>query len=151
MENVEPAPVKPVLKLLGGVICTWIYVVFSGPQALADEQYKETRAYQEYILLPNAYKTPEMEAKFKHRYDAETAVKNHLCVSGGTISECLDATATNQGHEDLGWSTRGDVGRLVVERVFVTWNGNAITYRWSVDASGNVKAQNQEAKKISIK
>ena len=151
MRDVKVLSVNPGVKFYASVICAVFSVVFFGTKVLADERYKETQAYQEYLLLPDSYKSPEMEAKFKHGYDAENAVKNFPCASGGTVSECLDTMATNQGYEDLGWSTSGDFGSLIVERVFVTWNGKAMTYRWSVDASGNVKAQSKEARKLLIK
>ena len=151
MRNGKLVSATPWLKL-AAVIGTWSLVIGIVTPAMAeDERYKETQAYQEYLLLPEAYKSPEMEEKFKLGYAAENAVKNHPCKSGSTVADCLDTLATNQGHDDLGWSTSGDTGQLVVERVFVTWNGNAITYRWSVDGSGTVKALSKEAEKLSRK
>jgi hypothetical protein len=117
----------------------------------ADESYKDSQAYQDYLLLPDEYKTPEMEAKFKFGFDAENAVKSLPCKFGSTVSECLDTMAINKGYDDLGWTTSGDLERLFVERVFVTWNAKSITYRWSVDAGGQVRAENKEAREISGK
>ena len=62
--------------LLGAVICALLCVGLWGKKALANERYQETQAYQEYLLLPDSYKSPQMEAKFKHSFEAERSVKN---------------------------------------------------------------------------
>ena len=123
-------------KLLGAVICALLCVGLWGKKALANERYQETQAYQEYLLLPDSYKSPQMEAKFKHSFEAERSVKNQRCTTG---------------YNDLGWRTSGNIGQFLVERMFVTWDGKTITYRWSVDGSGIVKAGNKKALKMSTK
>lgn len=138
-------------KPLGAVICALLCVGLWGEKALADQRYQETQAYQEYLLLPDSYKSPQMEAKFKHSFEAESSVKSHRCTTGETVARCLNKVSTQKGYNDLGWSTSGDIGRFLVERIFVTWDGKAITYRWSVDGSGIVKGENKEALKISTK
>jgi len=135
--------------LLASVFCALLIGGFLGGYVFADEGYKDTQAYKDYLLLPDAYKSPELEASIKFRYDAENAVKNLPCVSGVTVSECLDTMAVNKGLDDLGWTTHGDGGVVYVERVFVTWTAKTVTYRWSVDAEGKVRAQNKEARQIT--
>ena len=138
-------------KILGAVICALLCVGLWGKKVLADERYQETQAYQEYLLLPDSYKSPQMEAKFKHSFEAERSVKNQRCTTGETVARCLDTMSTQKGYNDLGWRTSGNIGQFLVERMFVTWDGKAITYRWSVDGSGIVKRENKEALKISTK
>ena len=94
VQSVNSLPFNPGLECLAGVICTLFICGFLSPIALADEEYKETRAYQEYLLLPDSFKSPEMEEKFKRSYDAENSVKNHPCTAGSTVSDCLDRMAT---------------------------------------------------------
>ncbi len=137
--------------LLGAVICALLCVGLWGKKALANERYQETQAYQEYLLLPDSYKSPQMEAKFKHSFEAERSVKNQRCTTGETVARCLDTMSTQKGYNDLGWRTSGNIGQFLVERMFVTWDGKTITYRWSVDGSGIVKAGNKKALKMSTK
>ncbi|MEZ5501407.1 MAG: hypothetical protein R3E50_01670 [Halioglobus sp.] len=117
--------------------------------ATAQESYKDTQAYKDYLLLPESYRSPKMEAQFKYEFDAQNAVRNLPCIFGGTIAVCLESVATKPGIDDLGWTSRGGIGNFHVERTFVTKDAKAITYRWQVDANGTARAENKAAKNIT--